>query len=297
GRSVVMIVRREDNKALSMFSLGKNSYVHAFHWVNPTRVLISMSEKFGFLDNPMLNGNLYAIDADGSDPEILVGQDVQEISAGSRLRRKETEQVAAFLVDDLPDDDRYVLIDVTGFNDDSYSRIEKMDVYSGRRTRVTGSPVTNAYFTTDNAGNVRFAHGSDLENNNKLYYRAGEGADWTLLNEQGKSGVIESPLGFSADDSVAYLQVEMPGGPDAVVAMDVATGKRRQVFRGDDTDPMGVIRGARGVPIGVVLSDGRTRSVYVDPESEDARVPRTLEQAFAGATVRVTSRTTDGRLL
>src|SRR5690606_2501207 len=139
GRSVVMIVRREDNKALSMFSLGKNSYVHAFHWVNPTRVLISMSEKFGFLDNPMLNGNLYAIDADGSDPEILVGQDVQEISAGSRLRRKETEQVAAFLVDDLPDDDRHVLIDVTGFHDDSYSRIEKMDVYSGRRTRVTGS--------------------------------------------------------------------------------------------------------------------------------------------------------------
>ena len=105
GRSVLMMVRREDNEAIAMFSLGKNTYVHDFHWVNPTRVLISMAEKIGLLDQPRLTGNLYAIDADGDDPEILVGQGVNEISAGSRIRRKETENVAAFLVDDLPDDD------------------------------------------------------------------------------------------------------------------------------------------------------------------------------------------------
>lgn len=297
GRSVLMMVRREDNKALAMFSLGKNSYVHDFHWVNPTRVLISMSEKIGLLDLPRLTGNLYAIDANGNDPEILVGQGVNEVSAGSRIRRKETEHVAAFLLDDLPDDDRNVLIRVSGFAADSYSRVEKMDVYSGRRQRVTSGPVVNASYFTDGSGVVRFVAGTDLENNNKLYHRAGEDAEWALVNDESETGLIDWPLGFSADGTIAYLQAEQPEGPDAVVAFDPATGERKEVFRDDDTDPMAVIRGDRDVPIGVLLPDGRTRSEFFDPGSADARLVRSLEQAFDGSTVRVTSRTTDGALV
>ena len=297
GRSVLMMVRREDNEAIAMFSLGKNTYVHDFHWVNPTRVLISMAEKIGLLDQPRLTGNLYAIDADGDDPEILVGQGVNEISAGSRIRRKETENVAAFLVDDLPDDDRNVLIEVGGFSGDSYSRVEKMDVYSGHRQRVTGGPVINASYYTDGKGVVRFVAGTDIENYSKLYHRAGEDAEWELVNDEAVSGLVVWPLGFSAGDTLAYLQTEQPGGPDAVVSFDPATGERTQVFRDDDTDPMRVIRGARDVPIGVLLPDGRTRSVFFDPESEEARLVRSLEQAFEESTVRVTSRTSDGGML
>ena len=297
GRSVLMMVRREDNKAIAMFSLGKNSYVYDFQWVNPTRVLISMAEKIGLLDQPMLTGNLYAIDADGGDPEILVGQDVREMSAGSRIRRKETEHVAAFLLDALPDDDRNVLIEVSGFAGDSFSRVEKMDVYSGRRQRVTSGPVINASFATDGDGEVRFIVGSDIENTSKLFHRAGDDAEWELVNDESVSGMVVWPLGFSADGKVAYLQTERAGGPDAVVAFDPATGKRSEVFRDDDVDPMSTIRGSRGVPVGVVLPDGRTRSVFFDPEGEDARLVRSLEQAFEGSTVRVTSRTADGKLL
>lgn len=207
GRSVVMIVRRVDNEATAVFSLGKNSYVYDFTWVNPERVLVSMSEKIGLLDEPQLTGNLYAIDADGSDPEILVGQDVHEMSAGSRLRRKKTELVAAFLVDDLPDDDRNVLISVSGFEADAYTRVEKMDVYTGRRTPVTRAPVRNADYVTDNAGVVRFAAGRDLDNNNELYYRENADAEWELVNSEGVEGRVEVPLGFSMDGRTAYLSV------------------------------------------------------------------------------------------
>ena len=43
GRSILAIVRREDHHAIGMFSLGENTYVHDFDWVNPTRVVISLS--------------------------------------------------------------------------------------------------------------------------------------------------------------------------------------------------------------------------------------------------------------
>lgn len=295
GRSVLAMVRRTDNKMTGVFSLGEDSYVVGFWWVNPTRVLISMGEQFGALDQPRWTGNLYAIDADGGSPAILVGQDVVNVSSGShRLRRKREERVAAFLVDDLPQDDRNVLISVTPFSDDiAYSRLEKMDVYGGRRTLVTRAPVRDAEFVTDHQGVARFAWGRDLENNNQLYYRATDPGEWTLINEGAVSGLLEIPFGFAADGRTAYLQVEHAQGPDSIVAFDTVAGTRKELFRDDDTSPGRVIVD-RSVPVGVFVPDGRPRTVFFDPEGSQARLYRSLEAAFPGQTVVIASKTADG---
>jgi hypothetical protein len=263
-RSMLAIVRREDNKATGMFSLGKDSYVLEFEWVNRDRVVIAMAEKIGMLDQPRATGNLYAMDADGGGTEILR-------------------------------DDRHVLVEVMGFKGDSGSRVEEMDIYSGVRRRQARSPVINASFTTDHAGEVRFVAGERVDNTQQLFHRAGANAEWELVNDEAESGIVEWPLGFSADNTVAYLQTERPGGPDAIVAFDPATGKRTEVFRDDDTDPAEVIRDGTGAPVGVRLHDGRLRSVFFDDASAEARLVRSLEHAFAGSTVRVASRTDDGR--
>ncbi len=51
-RTALVILRRSDNKISATFSTGKNTHVSGFWWVNSERVLISMSEKFGSLDQP-----------------------------------------------------------------------------------------------------------------------------------------------------------------------------------------------------------------------------------------------------
>jgi dipeptidyl aminopeptidase/acylaminoacyl peptidase len=305
GKSMLAIIRRSDNVVTAGFSLGRNSYVADFDWVNPERVLISMSQKIGALDMPQLTGNLYAINADGSGSEILVGQDVSVMSTGTHIQTKKTENVAAFLVDDLPDDDRNVLISVAGFSGDAFSRVEKMDVYNGRRTAVAHGPVRNADYVTDSKGIVRFAYGRDLDNNNKLFYRTGASdgwnqAEWELLNEEEVSNHVEIPLGFAQNDSVAYIKVEQPQGPDAIVSFDTATHARKQVFRDDDTDPSAIIRdrvtSAQRQPVGAFVPDGITRTVFFDPASSEARLYRSLEAAFAGSSVEITSKTRDGRI-
>ncbi len=63
--------------------------------------------------------------------DILVGQRVQGAGPGTKIQPKKVEMVAAFLVDDLPNDDRNVLISVSPFADDPYTRAERMDVYTG----------------------------------------------------------------------------------------------------------------------------------------------------------------------
>lgn len=296
-QTVLTIIRRSDNKVTANFGLGQNNHVADFVWVNPERVVISMAEKFGSLDTPQLTGELYAINADGSRAENLVGYRVQGAGLGTKIQPKKVEAVAAFLVDDLPDDDGNVVISVTPFAPDTFSRAEKLDVYTGRRARVAGAPVRNAAFVTDNAGIVRFAQGTGTDLVNKLYYRSGDGAEWTLLNDEDKSGRIETPIGFAAGDKVAYLQVEQPDGPDAIVAFDIASGRRTQVFRDAVVDPGEVIyRPYSGIPVGVALANGRWTTQFFDKAATESRLQKSLEAAFAGSSVTVTSQTKDGRV-
>lgn len=296
-RTVLAIIRRADNRMTGTFALEQHNHVADFHWVNPERVVISTAQKFGDLDTPGLTGELFALNADGSRSEILVGYRVAGNGLGTRIQPKKVEAIAAFLVDDLPADDKNVVISVQPFARDAFSDAERMDVYTGRRVRVASAPVRNARFVTDNAGIVRFAAGEDLDLSRKLYYRSGNGAEWKLVNDESRTARAETPLGFSADNRIAYLQVEHAKGPDSIVAFDVETGQRSEVVRHATVDPNRIIyRAGTGVPVGVVFEDGRGATQFFDKASPEARLQRSLEAAFAGNDVTVTSETADGRL-
>ncbi|MFC3550147.1 alpha/beta hydrolase family protein [Lysobacter cavernae] len=296
-RTALVIRRRTDMAATASVEFGKHQHIVDFWWVNPERVLISMAYKIGDLEEPMPTGELYAIDADGGRVENLIGQRVVGRSGDTRIQPKKVEAVAAFLIDDLPDDDKNVIISVEAFNADPLARVERLNVYTGHRSAITLAPVRNARFTTDSQGIVRFARGFGADGINKLYYRKSDEASWQLINDEARSDRIELALGFSADDKVAYLQVEQASGPDAIVAMDVATGLRKELLRDDDSDPARVIyRPGSSVPIGAVFMDGKPRMAFFDDASPEARLYRSLATAFGGDVPFITSSTADGNL-
>lgn len=284
GKTVLAIIRRADNQVTGRFALGKNSHVAGFTWVNPERLLISTAQKFGELEAPGLTGELYAMNADGGRTELLIGY-----GKGERL--------AGFLIDDLPNDDKNVLVAVAPFDAEPMTRVELLDVYNGRRKQVARAPIRRASFVADNSGVVRFALGAGTDNINKLYYRAGEGKEWELINDEAVTDRIETPVGFSADDKTAYLQVEQTKGPDAIVAMDIASSTRKQVLRDDDTDPSSVIyRAGTSIPVGAMFYDGKPRTEFFDNAAPEARLYKSLEAAFGGEAPYITSTTTDGKL-
>lgn len=295
-RTLLVVMSRAENKVVTTFNTGRNTGIADFVWVNPQGLIISTAEKFGSMDEPRLTGELYRLTTTGS-AEMLVGQRLNHQQTGSKIQTKKAEQVAAFLIDDLPTDDRDVIISVMPFNSDPFTRAERMDVNTGRRVPVARAPVRNARFVTDNNGLVRFALGAGSDNVNKLYYRSGANAEWTLVNDEAANGRIESALGFSEDNATAYLQVEHANGPDSIVAMDVATGERREVLRDDNVDPERIIhRPGTSIPVGVVLLDGKPRAAFFDAGSPEARMQRSLEAAFPGEFPFITSSTDDGRL-
>jgi dipeptidyl aminopeptidase/acylaminoacyl peptidase len=294
-KTALAILRRTDNKVIASMSIpGDRTHVDDFWWVNNERVLISAAEKIGELERPQPTGELYAVNVDGKKGEMLVGQRLQDSGTSTLIRTKKAEEVAAYLVDGLQSNDKDVIISVSPFTADPYTRVEKMDVYTGRRQPITRAPVRNAGFLTDNAGNVRFASGEDTDLSSRLYYRTPDDNEWKLINDTRESGFAEYPLGFSPDDKIAYLQVEQAQGPDAIVAWDIAADKKTEVFRDDNTDPAPI--SVEGKLYGVRLMDGLPRTHFFDPQSTVAKLYRKLEKAFAGERVEITSMTADGKL-
>jgi dipeptidyl aminopeptidase/acylaminoacyl peptidase len=296
-RTALVVLRRGDNKLNGTFSLGKHTHVGDFHWVSDDRLLISTTEKMGALDQPQWTGEIYTMGANGGQAELLVGQRMFGAGAGTKIQQRKVEHVAAFVVDPLVSEDKHAIISVMPFSDDPYTRVDKMDVQTGRRLQLARAPVRNASFTSDNSGEVRFAHGAGVDLVNKLYYRDGAGSEWKLVNDEAVTNRGEWAIGFSADNRTAYLRVQHSQGPDSIVAMDVATGTRTTVLRDDDTDPMAILRRpGTSIPVGAMFMDGRPRTAFFDETSETARLYRSLEAAFEGQSVYITSSTKDGRL-
>ncbi|MFP7722007.1 S9 family peptidase [Lysobacter sp. A3-1-A15] len=294
-RTALVIMQRSDNAVTGHFVMGQNTHVSEFEWVNPERVVISVAEKMGALAAPRPTGDLYAINADGTDAEILVGQSVKSDNRGSRIQAKKLEQVAAWLVDDLPNDDKYVLIGVSPFTADPYTQVDRIDVYTGRRQQMARAPVRNAVFLTDNEGKVRFAAGADTDNRQQVFYRDGKGSEWVLIHASGDSGLEWWPIGFSADNDTAYFQVDQPRGPDSIIAFDIASRTESTVLRDDVADPARILY-RRGLhePVGAVYFDGIRKTAFFDDASPEARLYRSLEAAFGDVPVLITSHTADG---
>ncbi len=293
-RSAVAVMRRSDQTIVGSHQLPRNTHIADFWWVGDERLMFGLAERFGARDFPTPTGELFAMNVDGSRAQLLVGWRVRENSLGTNIRSSAKEEfVHAWPIDLLPEDPRHVLVAVSPFSKDPLTRVDRMDVQNGRRTTIATAPVYRGRFLADHTGEIRFAVGARGDNISRLYYRERRGTDWQLLNDERESGRVEVPIGFSDDDSVAYLQVSQPSGPDAVIAWTIASGERRELARDTAVDPELIMRPGTVAAVGVRYLGAPPRTAFFDEAGEDAQRMRMLEAAFPGHVVRVASATRD----
>ncbi len=296
-RTLLVVLNAKDQSVTAKVSLGPAKHVEDFWWANDERVVLSISERFGQRDLPKLTGELMGIDADGSRADILVGYRARQSGTFTRLEKKKGDRVAAFMVDSLPHDERNILIATQPFIDDPFRKVERMDVYSGGRKTIGVAPIRNAVFFTDNSGAVRLVTGFNANRVIHLYHRADDDAEWTDITRSGDEASIETPIGFSADNRLAFLQSTQAEGPDVILELDLATSKRRIVLSDPTTDPQEIIyRTGTRIPVGASFMGTRFHSKFFDDSAPEAKLTRSLEKAFAGQAVEITSLSADGGL-
>ncbi len=294
-RTMLVVVRRDGMEATAKVAGGAGSAVDDFWWANEERVVVSMAHRYGSRDKPVAIGELHAVNADGSYAKLLASPYGLQESNPLVTHVRNVLEGSVYMLDPLPAERSDILVQSVAQKVDPTSQVERLDLYTRRRTHVASGPLPNAWFTTDATGQVRFAQGYGPDNATKLYYRDGDQAKWRLVNDEAATGHRELALGFTADGTVAYLQVEHAEGPDSLVSWDPASGSYTPLLRDETVEPYRILYDLDGrTPIGAAYMTDRVRYRFFDEQAPTARLYRMLEQALEGDAVRITSTTADG---
>lgn len=291
--TVLVVIRSGESKPLVRISArGKKTHTMFVKWVSDERLIYSIVLRDQLDEGSPYVTEQWAINADGTKAVQLSGfSGAQRTDISARTGVK--KEIFSFTtIDTLPDDDDNIIVAVFRPGT-SYTTVERMNVNSGSRLKISQAPVKNAFFWTDNAGAVRFARGYGTDQIEKLFYRKSNDADWVLLNDEAASGKQMTPVGFSEDNGVAYLLSDEKGGPDSVVGYDTASGELKSLVRDVLADPSHIINPiGKRYPIGVVFAGSKPRYEYFAPDSADAKAHRALQRAFPGQIVLPETTTT-----
>jgi dipeptidyl aminopeptidase/acylaminoacyl peptidase len=267
-----------------------------FWWVSPTRVLYTEAEHDGGWDMPIATGELYAVDADGGNPEMLFGYRKTGMQTGTHIQQVTAEYGSARYLSRIQGDPDHVLVQITDWDASgsagAFSAVWRMDVRDGRKTRVTIAPMREADYLADHKGNVWFAWGEDANGALKIYMRPNGTGDWELLDKP--SADRDQPLAFGADDGVVWFAC--PGNVGlGVCRFDPATQKMTNVWSNPDVEMDDLAQGlARDSVMGVRFTDGRPALAVFDAKSPDAQALIALMQQYPGEDVQFVSGTDDG---
>lgn len=298
GKTILVVLDRLSMTVTGHFNVEGKTHVKDFSWVNDNRLVISIAQRDGALDTPQYTGELFGMNADGSHTDTLIGYRADAGTAANLFTTRQKTRVAAFMVDPLSGNDEQALISYISFNtgEAPYTTLALMNVMSGQTKDIAHAPVRQADFVIDHAQVARFATGANDDNFLKLYYRKGASDDWQLINDESVSGIQMWCIGFSADDSKAYLQVQEKTGPDAIYSFDPKTGVRARLFADARRDPSDVLYASDGLtPYAVKFDGAPPRVEYLDAASPEAKQLAKLQKAFAGQDVSVTSYSKDGK--
>ena len=277
-----------------------------FWWVGPHRVMYTVGYKVGGLEVPAPSGELYTVDADGKDQRLIFGARAG-IQGASHISHATSELAYGDLISPLRDTPNMALIasypvngpDLgshrTGSAIGVYPEAYRIDVRNGSKTRVTTSPLRNAEFMADQRGAVRLAYGADLDQHQKVYYRASDSADWELLFDQGRDGFALFPEAFSRDGKAIYLTCAGALGFGGICRWDAQTRKLETLWSGNESGPTGLmLKADESDPFAIESMPGRPAVSFLDKNAPEAKLLISMMQQFPGQRVHMGSQTDDG---
>lgn len=309
GKHIAAVAVVHDLPVLALVDLetGKGATVHPregdqvvdFWWVNDHRVLYTIGTKTAGFDRPFSTGEIFAIDADGQDAANLFGYRVGTQSTGSHIEHATSEYASATMIDTLRDDENHVLIGVDSWQtgaEGAFTQVYRMDVRDGTKHLVTTAPLRNAGFVTDQHGAVRFAYGSNGQALGQVFYRASDGAPWTLLFTEDTTRGMPMPQRFNRDDTQVYMTCAAPGAVSALCMWDVASqtlGKPLWSSPSVDLDGLELSPDGRDV-VGARSMPGMPSVAALVPDSATIKLIAAFSQQFPGEFTDVMSSTDDG---
>lgn len=268
-----------------------------YWWVAPDRLMAAVGFRGETLDHPIPSGELYAIDADGTDEEYVFGFMREYLNENlDAFRRKDAFNRATMLQPWTPvaDESLVAVVPFSAGIDGGNPTLEAVNIRTGAIRRVDMLPLYPPFdVSIDDAGRPRYAIGSDAEGNTIQLVRDKPEDEWRK-RDMPKGLSIDAEAGFIAGHRV-YLASNEEGDRRCLRTYRLDTGKGSNLSCHPVVDLGGTQYLSRAeTPAAVVYENGKPETVFLAPEGEDARVLRNIMAGFPGQRVTITSVTSDG---
>ena len=297
--NLIVIIDAKTSKILHVLRSGDSSLIADYFWASNSRIVATVAIQQGALDTPVPTGELFAINADGSDQIDLFGYRAGGTQTGSMIPVVQRRDAYAQLIGTDPVAKNKILIAVNDFTESrqgSYTSAEVLDVRDGRTVSQGNSPVPNAQFIADHLGQVRVAYANNDSSGDVVWLRASANSAWTVLNDPATSGIDFVPIGFNRDNSKLYVQMAHGDRPDAIELLDIASNTFRRLYQGQFANPGELLPTADGLDYyAVITQDGERKLFYLDENSVEAHLSKALAGSFPGQLAYFSSFTRDGK--
>ncbi|MCU7988342.1 alpha/beta hydrolase family protein [Shewanella sp. SW24] len=302
GKNVLLVLDTQTKKLLNAIRFPSNAQVGDYEWANSERLVLAKEYLKGWQDTPIYYGELMAVNADGSRKAYLFGFESGEQQTGSNIKKNTPMRASAFILDPLPDDERYMLVNAIPWNDRINLDVEllqdvyRVDLFNGTRKRITGSPIGRARFMTDHQGEVRFVAGEDSKNITKVFYR--KDGNWVNTDKLNLGLADFKPLSFADDKNTIYAAGRSQGETLGVYKINLETGDKTEIIQDENVDPSNFwINGTNKQLYAVEFENGYPSYAFVDTEDSHAKLLKDLLGALPGHQVRIVSETRDAEKL
>lgn len=292
GESSLIIMRLRSNEITAQIRGYGRDFITNFIWANDERVVVWLGRKFGSLDAPFQTDDMVAVDWNGKRQEWLFGRGKR---AGGVFDR--TYRVAS-LLHKLPEDDDHILISVNDYANvqGSYTQVLKLDIYSGRTSRVTTAPARGAQIVVDNDGRVRVAVSTNPDNKNAIAIHLREGKRWQLMGEyHGREGSIR-PISYTPDNTLLYMLDNRETDTDSLYLFGPGSSEQELLFQHDVVDINDIEFAPDGALIGVYTEPDYPHFSIIDSDQPMSQWIADVREILRGYRVRLTSTTDDGKL-
>jgi dipeptidyl aminopeptidase/acylaminoacyl peptidase len=263
-----------------------------YHWITNTRLAIEKGTERGPIEAPVSNGEVLAVEMDGSKQQYLYGYDMfKSSSRGDRYG----DDYGYGDIQDIPRSRNGHIYLASHPWKGSHSLLYDIDSQKAIRKLLADLPNPDLDFLIRNDGKLGYASGHD-EHDEALLFRHDEASDnWTKLSGLGRR---YHPLRFSRDDKQMLVNWSPQGGPDKLVREDVATGKRVTLFEDATGSYADVLFGPdQDMPFGALNAVGKPQVRYFDENDEGARLHKLLSAQFPDEYLRFIDFSDDGNTL
>jgi len=152
GMSSLVVRDRESDKVLGLTRFPKRMVLGDYLWVNNERIVFKINNRVEWDEKLQFYGELFAINFDGSDAEVIYGYSNGEKQIGSRAKKKKSIFGWGDIIDILPNEPKNILISSKSMNStqDSLATVYKINVYTGLiKEKLTKSSLPLSTFITN----------------------------------------------------------------------------------------------------------------------------------------------------